>query len=173
MSWYDMLKTQIWDHNPLFPPPSDPMVRLAMDVPGGRVVFPEIDPDRTAETMRMVTEMFGPKTRGEAGALGHLMAVLDDLEERSALHEQVQVVRDAVADWYAEHEAADHTDHTDHVHVSPNVVAEAPENWVEAEDILSEGVADLELAGWFPAFMSGEGIYTWSGAVDRVEVTVQ
>lgn len=48
-----------------------------------------------------------------------------------------------------------------------------PENWVEAEDLISEGVADLELAGWFPAFVSGEGIYTWSGAVDRVEVTVQ
>ena len=48
-----------------------------------------------------------------------------------------------------------------------------PENWVGAEDILSEGAADLELAGWFPAFMSGcgEWIYTWSGAVDRVEVT--
>ena len=50
-----------------------------------------------------------------------------------------------------------------------------PENWVQAEDILSEGAADLELAGWFPAFMSGnrEWIYTWSGAVDRVEVTVR
>ena len=50
-----------------------------------------------------------------------------------------------------------------------------PENWVGAEDILSEGAADLELAGWFPAFMSGDGewIYTWSGAVDRVEVTVR
>lgn len=46
-------------------------------------------------------------------------------------------------------------------------------NWVQAEDLLSEGAADLELAGWFPAFMSGcgEWIYTWSGAVDRVEVT--
>lgn len=148
MSWYDMLKTQIWDHNPLFPPPSDPMVRLAMDVPGGRVVFPEIDPDRTAETMRMVTEMFGPKTRGEAGALGHLMAVLDDLEERSALHEQVQVVRDAVADWYAEHEAADHTDH---VHVSPNVVAEAlerqaSERAASLDDLLA--ALDVDLLPW-------------------------
>ncbi|AWY05493.1 hypothetical protein PBI_MORRISSEY_51 [Gordonia phage Morrissey] len=47
------------------------------------------------------------------------------------------------------------------------------ENWVEAEELISEGVADLELAGWFPVFMCGEGIYTWSGAVDRVEVTVQ
>jgi hypothetical protein len=50
-----------------------------------------------------------------------------------------------------------------------------PENWVGAEEILSEGAADLELAGWFPVFMSEnrEWIYTWSGAVDRVEVTVQ
>lgn len=147
MSWYDMLKTKIWD-NPLFPPPSDPMVRLAMDVPGGRLVFPEIDPDRTAETMRMVTEMFGPKTRGEAGALGHLMAVLDDLEERSALHEQVQVVRDAVSDWYAEREASDHTDH---VHVSPNVVAEAlerqaSERAASLDDILA--ALDVDLLPW-------------------------
>jgi hypothetical protein len=50
-----------------------------------------------------------------------------------------------------------------------------PENWVGAAEILSEGAADLELAGWFPVFMSEnrEWIYTWSGAVDRVEVTVQ
>ena len=49
-----------------------------------------------------------------------------------------------------------------------------PENWVQAEDLISEGVADLELAGWFPAFITEnrEWIYTWSGAVDRVEVTV-
>ena len=50
-----------------------------------------------------------------------------------------------------------------------------PENWVQAEDLLSEGAADLELAGWFPAFMSGnrEWIYTRREAVDRVEVTVR
>ena len=50
-----------------------------------------------------------------------------------------------------------------------------PENWVQTEDILSEGAADLELAGWFPAFISscGEWIYTWSVGVDRVEVTVR
>lgn len=50
-----------------------------------------------------------------------------------------------------------------------------PENWVGAEDILSEGAADLELAGWFPAFRTEnrEWIYTRREAVDRVEVTVQ
>ena len=50
-----------------------------------------------------------------------------------------------------------------------------PENWVQAEDLLSEGAADLELAGWFPAFITGnrEWIYTRREAVDRVEVTVR
>ena len=49
------------------------------------------------------------------------------------------------------------------------------ENWVGAEELISEGVALADRAGWFPAFMSGcgEWIYTWSGAVDRVEVTVR
>ena len=51
-----------------------------------------------------------------------------------------------------------------------------PENWVNARDILDADPAEAaEWAGWFPAFMSGcgEWIYTGSGAVDRVEVTVR
>ena len=49
-----------------------------------------------------------------------------------------------------------------------------PRDWLEAEELISEGVVDVELAGWFPCFLSdGAGIYTWSGAVDRVEVTVK
>ena len=49
-----------------------------------------------------------------------------------------------------------------------------PENWVGAEDILPL-LRRLTLGQWFPTFMSetGEWIYTWSGAVDRVEVTVR
>jgi hypothetical protein len=43
-----------------------------------------------------------------------------------------------------------------------------PENWVGAEDILSEGAADLELAGWFPVFRTAdrEWIYTWDTRVE-------
>jgi hypothetical protein len=50
-----------------------------------------------------------------------------------------------------------------------------PENWVGAEEILSEGAADLELAGWYPVLRTEnrEWIYTLTDPVDRVEVTVQ
>lgn len=50
-----------------------------------------------------------------------------------------------------------------------------PENWVRAEEILSEGAADLELAGWYPVLRTEnrEWIYTLTDPVDRVEVTVQ
>lgn len=43
---------------------------------------------------------------------------------------------------------------------------------MDAEELLTEGIEQIGFSGWFPAFMSGEGIYTWSGAIDRVEVTV-
>jgi len=50
-----------------------------------------------------------------------------------------------------------------------------PENWVGADELVSEGAADLELAGWFPVFRTEnrEWIYTWSAPVTRVEVTVR
>ena len=106
MSWYDMLKNQIWDHNPLFPPPSDPMVRAAMEVSRGELHMASVD------------------------------------------HENMAKVQDAVADWYAEHEAADHTDH---VHVSPNVVAEAlerqaSERAASLDDLLA--ALDVDLLPW-------------------------
>lgn len=47
-----------------------------------------------------------------------------------------------------------------------------PEDWVDARDILDADPTEaVEWAGWFPTFLAPEsGIYTWSGAVDRVEV---
>ena len=49
-----------------------------------------------------------------------------------------------------------------------------PENWVGAEDLISEGAATCT-RGWFPTFISedGEWIYTRRWPVDRVEVTVR
>ena len=49
------------------------------------------------------------------------------------------------------------------------------ENWVGADELVSEGAALADRAGWFPVFMTEnrEWIYTMSNAVDRVEVTVR
>lgn len=51
-----------------------------------------------------------------------------------------------------------------------------PENWVDADELVSEGADNvIHFHGWFPVFRTEnrEWIYTWSGAVDRVEVTVR
>lgn len=117
-------------------PPNDPMVRAAME----QKIYP--DPPPTLEdTVAKVTELYGP--RNDPARRVH--AALDHLEERTALHDEVQAVRDAVAEWWASAE------HTDHVHVNPNVVAadlerQERDRGRELDDLLA--ALDVELLPW-------------------------
>ncbi|ATW59116.1 hypothetical protein FDJ13_gp56 [Gordonia phage Gustav] len=110
-------------------PPNDPVVRAAMEQ---RIYTDEIP---TTEVWN--NPLLAPPTR--------LYAALDHLEERTALHDEVQAVRDAVAEWWASAE------HRDHVHVNPNVVAAALERQErergrELDDLLA--ALDVELLPW-------------------------